>query len=211
MTFVIAVDGHAASGKGTISRGVAKHFDFSYLDTGLIYRAVAQIALKRSKTFPSAEELVKIACRFKAEYLQLDGLRSQTVGVYASKIAALPEVRAALVNFQRNFVLNSEGAILDGRDIGSVIFPDAQLKIFITARLNIRAERRFKEFLTQNIDVTFDEVVRDLVRRDDLDSNRQHAPLKISSDAHLIDTSELSIETSIAKVVNLVSMVKDSN
>ena len=209
MTFVIAVDGHAASGKGTISKGVAEHFDFSYLDTGLIYRAVAQIALKRSKTFPSAEELIKIACRFKAEYLQLDGLRSQTVGVYASKIAAVPEVRAALVNFQRNFVLNSDGAILDGRDIGSVIFPDAQLKIFITARLNIRAERRFKEFLTQNIDVKFDEVMRNLAGRDDLDSNRQHAPLKISSDAHLIDTSELSIETSIAKVVNLVNMFKD--
>ena len=104
MTFVIAVDGHAASGKGTISRGVAKHFEFSYLDTGLIYRAVAQIALERSKTFLSAKELVQIANRFKVEYLQLDGLRSQTVGVYASKIAALPKVRAALVNFQRNFV-----------------------------------------------------------------------------------------------------------
>lgn len=211
MTFVIAVDGHSASGKGTISKGVAKHFDFSYLDTGLIYRAVAQIALKRSKTFLSAKELVQIANRFKVEYLQLDGLRSQTVGVYASKIAALPEVRAALVNFQRNFALNSEGAILDGRDIGSVIFPDAQLKIFITARLKIRAERRFQEFLTQNMDVKFDEVVRDLAGRDDLDSNRQHAPLKISSDAHLIDTSELSIETSIAKVVNLVNILKDSN
>ena len=211
MTFVIAVDGHAASGKGTISRGVAKHFEFSYLDTGLIYRAVAQIALERSKTFLSAKELIKIAHSFKAEYLQLDGLRSQTVGVYASKIAALPEVRVALVNFQRNFVLNNEGAILDGRDIGSVILPNAQLKIFITARINIRAERRFKEFLKQNIDVKFDEVMRNLAGRDDLDSNRQHAPLKISSDAHLIDTSELSIETSIAKVVNLVSMVKDSN
>ena len=113
MTFVIAVDGHAASGKGTISKGVAKHFDFSYLDTGLIYRAVAKIALQRNETFLPAEELIKIAHGFKAEYLQLDGLRAKMVGVYASRIAALPKVREALVKFQRDFVLNSEGAILD--------------------------------------------------------------------------------------------------
>ena len=209
MAFVIAVDGHAASGKGTISRGVAQHFDFAYLDTGLIYRAIAKVALMRGQNALQSEEVIKIAHRFKPEYLQLDGLRSNTVGVFASKIAALPKVRTALINFQREFVSDKKGAILDGRDIGSVIFPNAQLKVFITAEINLRAERRFKELLKENKSTTFVQVLDDLSKRDYLDSNRKYAPLKISSDAHLIDTSELSIEASIVKVINLVNLAKD--
>ena len=211
MTLLIAIDGHAASGKGTIARGIAEHFDLSYLDTGLIYRAVAQLAMLQGKKRLSKKELIDLARGFKPKYLELESLRSDKVGVYASKIAAIPEVRSELINFQRNFALNSSGAVLDGRDIGTVIIPDAQLKVFVTANLNIRAKRRYKD-LSKRVDGTnLKKVLDDLSKRDQLDCNREHAPLKITSDAHLIDTSELSIEASIAYVINLVKRVKAKN
>ena len=210
MTFIIAIDGHAASGKGTIAKGVADWFGFAYLDTGLIYRSVAQQALlKGKKGFLSKKSLINIARSFKPEYLELENLRSSEVGNYASKIASIAEVRSELVNFQRDFANKSQGAVLDGRDIGTVIVPGAQLKLFITADLNIRAERRYKDLRQRDKSITLLQILDDLSKRDCIDSSRQYAPLKITKDAHLIDTSELSIETSIAKVVNLVNMFKD--
>ena len=210
MTFIIAIDGHAASGKGTIAKGVAEWFGFAYLDTGLIYRSVAQQALlKGKKGLLSKKSLINIARSFKPEYLELKNLRSSEVGNYASKIASIAEVRSELVNFQRDFANKSQGAVLDGRDIGTVIVPDAQLKLFITADLNIRAERRYKDLHQRDKSITFLQILDDLSKRDCIDSSRQYAPLKISKDAHLIDTSELSIEASIDFVIDLVNRLNE--
>ena len=210
MTFIIAIDGHAASGKGTIAKGVAEWFGFAYLDTGLIYRSVAQQALlKGKKGLLSKKSLINIARSFKPEYLELKNLRSSEVGNYASKIASIAEVRSELINFQRDFANKSQGAVLDGRDIGTVIVPDAQLKLFITADLNIRAQRRYKELRQRDKSITFLQILDDLSKRDCVDSSRQYSPLKLTKDAHLIDTSELSIEASIVKVINLVNLAKD--
>ena len=210
MTFIIAIDGHAASGKGTIAKGVAEWFGFAYLDTGLIYRSVAQQALlKGKKGLLSKKALINIARSFKPEYLELENLRSSEVGNYASKIASIAEVRSELVNFQRDFANKSQGAVLDGRDIGTVIVPDAQLKLFITADLNIRAERRYKDLHQRDKSITFLQILDDLSKRDCIDSSRQYAPLKISKDAHLIDTSELSIEASIDFVIDLVKRLNE--
>ena len=210
MTFIIAIDGHAASGKGTIAKGVAEWFGFAYLDTGLIYRSVAQQALlKGKKGLLSKKSLINIARSFKPEYLELKNLRSSEVGNYASKIASIAEVRSELVNFQRDFANKSQGAVLDGRDIGTVIVPDAQLKLFITADLNIRAERRYKDLHQRDKSITFLQILDDLSKRDCIDSSRQYAPLKISKDAHLIDTSELSIEASIDFVIDLVKRLNE--
>ena len=210
MTFIIAIDGHAASGKGTIAKGVADWFGFAYLDTGLIYRSVAQQALlKGKKGFLSKKSLINIARSFKPEYLELENLRSSEVGNYASKIASIAEVRSELVNFQRDFANKSQGAVLDGRDIGTVIVPGAQLKLFITADLNIRAERRYKDLRQRDKSITLLQILDDLSKRDCIDSSRQYAPLKITKDAHLIDTSELSIEASIDFVIDLVKRLNE--
>ena len=172
MTFIIAIDGHAASGKGTIAKGVADWFGFAYLDTGLIYRSVAQQALlKGKKGFLSKKSLINIARSFKPEYLELENLRSSEVGNYASKIASIAEVRSELVNFQRDFANKSQGAVLDGRDIGTVIVPDAQLKLFITADLNIRAERRYKDLRQRDKSITLLQILDDLSKRDCIDSS----------------------------------------
>ena len=210
MTFIIAIDGHAASGKGTIAKGVAEWFGFAYLDTGLIYRSVAQQALlNRKKRLLSKKAIINIARSFKPEYLESENLRSSEVGNYASEIASIAEVRSELINFQRDFANKSQGAVLDGRDIGTVIVPDAQLKLFITADLNIRAERRYKDLHQRDKSITFLQILDDLSKRDCIDSSRQYAPLKISKDAHLIDTSELSIEASIDFVIDLVKRLNE--
>tara|TARA_Y200000002_G_scaffold375881_1_gene378878 strand:+ start:508 stop:1146 length:639 start_codon:yes stop_codon:yes gene_type:complete len=210
MTFIIAIDGHAASGKGTIAKGVAEWFGFAYLDTGLIYRSVAQQALlKRKKRLLSKKAIINIARSFKPEYLESENLRSSEVGNYASEIASIAEVRSELINFQRDFANKSQGAVLDGRDIGTVIVPDAQLKLFITADLNTRAERRYKELRQRDKSITFLQILDDLSKRDCVDSSRQYSPLKITKDAHLIDTSELSIEASIDFVIDLVNRLNE--
>jgi cytidylate kinase len=211
MSLTIAIDGLAASGKGTLAKGIAKYFGYSYLDTGLIYRAVAKVALFNGNGQLYDAEVIKVARSFKFEYLQLDNLRSKEIGHNASKIASIPEVRAELLKFQRVFALKSDGAVLDGRDIGTVILPNADLKIFVTADLNIRAGRRHQDFLNSETGITLEKVLEDLSERDHRDSTRQHSPLKISSNAHLIDTSELSIETAIAHAIKLVKLVKEKS
>ena len=208
MSFSIAIDGTAASGKGTIAKAVAQHFGFSYLDTGLIYRAVSEVALRRGNGKLYDSQAIEIAQSFKREYLELDNLRSDETGNNASRIAAIPEVRLELIKFQREFASRAEGAVLDGRDIGTVILPNAKLKIFVTADLNIRAERRYQDFLKSQISISLERVLKDLSERDHRDRNRQHAPLKISSNAHLIDTSELSIEAAITHAIGLVESAK---
>ena len=205
MSFVVAIDGPAASGKGTVAKGIARHFGFSYLDTGLIYRAVANLALKGGNGILLDLEAIKAAKLFKADYLNLKYLRTSEAGTNASKIANIPEVRDELIKFQRNFSLNDNGSVLDGRDIGTVICPSADIKFFITASLSVRAKRRYEELIKEKNKVSLDEIVADLQSRDYRDSSRENSPLKISYDAHLIDTTELSIEAAIARAINLVN------
>ena len=208
MTFVVAIDGPAASGKGTVAKGIACHFGFSYLDTGLIYRAVANLALKSGNGILRDIEAINIAKSFKVDYLHLKDLRTREAGTNASIIAGIPEVREELIKFQRNFSLNDKGSVLDGRDIGTVICPEADIKFFITASLSIRAKRRYDEFIKEKNKVTLNEIIVDLRSRDDRDISRDNSPLEISDNAHLIDTTELSIEAAITRAINLVNQKK---
>ena len=193
MTFTVAIDGPAAAGKGTISKAVAAQFGFAHLDTGLLYRAVGAKAADGIDPTTAAQTL-------NNDDLNRDDLRSLAAGQAASKVAVIPEVRAALVEFQRRFATQSGGAVLDGRDIGTVICPDANVKLFVTASAEVRAHRRWLE-------VGGDEaqVLAEVRERDDRDMNRADAPLKPADDALLIDTSDLSIDDAIAAAVNAIN------
>ncbi|WP_299814399.1 (d)CMP kinase [uncultured Jannaschia sp.] len=185
MIFTIAIDGPAAAGKGTVSRAVAEHFGFRHLDTGLLYRAVGARTLRGEDPLAAAEAL-------SPEDLLDPGLRGQDVAAAASRVAVLPAVRAALVGFQRGFARSEGGAVLDGRDIGTVICPEAEAKLYVTASPEIRAERRFAELAARGVEVTRAEVLEDVLARDARDMGRAEAPLCAAEDAVLIDTSELS-------------------
>lgn len=195
--FTVAIDGPAASGKGTISRAIAAHFGFAHLDTGLLYRATGRKTLNGTPALEAAQTLV-------AEDLQGDELRSPEVAQAASKVAAMPEVRKALVDFQRAFAQRAGGAVLDGRDIGTVICPDAEVKLFVTASDQVRAERRWKELTFKGHKVTVDEVMADLRERDRRDSTRADAPMKAADDALHLDTTTLSIEQAVAEAVKRI-------
>jgi cytidylate kinase len=197
MSFTVAIDGPAASGKGTISRAVAAHFGFAHLDTGLLYRAVGRRVL-------DGEEPVAAARGLMASDLQGDALRDEAVGGAASKVAAIPEVRAALVDFQRAFAMRDGGAVLDGRDIGTVICPDAQVKLYVVASDEVRAERRWRELTGKGLRVTKAEVLADLRERDARDSARATAPLRAAADAMTLDTTTMSIEEAVAAAVAAV-------
>ena len=192
--FTIAIDGPAAAGKGTISKAVAAHFGFAHLDTGLLYRAVGRATLDGTPAIEAAQAL-------KAEDLEKGDLRSPEVAQAASKVAVITEVRAALVDFQRSFARRSGGAVLDGRDIGTVICPDAEAKLFVTASAEVRAERRWKELVEKGHSTSLDEVLADVRARDARDMNRAEAPLKPAADAVIIDTSTLSIEEAVAAAI----------
>ncbi len=197
MSFTVAIDGPAASGKGTISRAVADHFGFAHLDTGLLYRAVGRKVL-------DGVDPVQAAKALQAEDLQGDDLRTSKVAQAASKVAVIPEVRQALLDFQRAFAMRNGGAVLDGRDIGTVICPGAQVKLFVTASDVVRAERRYLELFTKGQDVTREGVLADLRARDKRDRERDAAPLAAAGDAVVLDTSEMSIDEAVAKAVAVV-------
>jgi CMP/dCMP kinase len=197
MAFTVAIDGPAAAGKGTISRAVAAHFGFAHLDTGLLYRAVGAKVTQGVDPLEAAEAL-------KAEDLNAEGLRTQAVADAASRVAANPQVRAALVDFQRAFAARAGGAVLDGRDIGTVICPEAPAKLFVTASPEVRAERRYLELTEGGHEVTRAEVLEDVKARDARDSERVTAPLKPADDAVVIDTSEMSIEEAVAAAIGAV-------
>lgn len=199
MGFTIAIDGPAASGKGTISKAVAAHFGFAHLDTGLLYRAVGLRVLNGVEPIEAAQTL-------QAEDLTADDLRTAPVAQAASKAAAIPEVRAALVDFQRAFAMRSGGAVLDGRDIGTVICADAPVKLFVTASDAVRAERRYLELAGKGEDVTRDGVLEDLRARDARDRERDAAPLVAAVDAVELDTSEMSIDEAVAKAVAVIEV-----
>ncbi|WP_419741016.1 (d)CMP kinase [Ruegeria sp.] len=197
MSFSVAIDGPAAAGKGTISKGVAAHFGFAHLDTGLLYRAVGRRVLDGVEPVAAAQALT-------AEELEQGDLRTAEIAQAASKVAVIPEVRAALVDFQRAFARRSGGAVLDGRDIGTVICPEADVKLFVTASAEVRAERRFLELSAKGSDVTRDQVLADVRERDARDAERSTAPMKPAEDAVLLDTSELSIDDALATAIDII-------
>jgi cytidylate kinase len=201
---VIAVDGPAASGKGTIARSLARHFGLPHMDTGLLYRAVALSLFRFGGDAANEFE----AARAVHEIDKIDNndheLRSEIVGSIASRISAYPMVRAALLDKQRSFAAQDGGAVLDGRDIGTVIAPDAQVKLFVTAAPEIRAQRRLAELVARGMSVHFEEVLADIRARDERDSNRVAAPLVQAADAILLDTSALDVEQAVAEALRRV-------
>ena len=202
-SLVIAVDGPAASGKGTIARGLAGHFGLPHLDTGKLYRAVA-LSLLRWGGDPDSEFAALRACDEVAGLLDDPELKSEMVGGIASRISAYPLVRAALLERQRDFAVQPGGAVLDGRDIGSVIAPDAPAKLFVTASPEERARRRHAELNGAGLPVHLDDVLIDIRARDERDSNRSAAPLVRAADAMLLDTTMLGPAEALAEAVRLV-------
>lgn len=192
--FTIAIDGPAAAGKGTISKAVAAHYGFEHLDTGLLYRAVGAKVL-----LGLAPE--DAAARLTALDLKGEGLRSAEVAQSASRVAAIPAVRALLVDFQRSFARRAGGAVLDGRDIGTVICPEAEAKLFVTASAEVRARRRYAELSASGGALSYEQVLADVRERDTRDRERATAPLLAASDAVTIDTSEMSIDAAIQAAI----------
>ena len=200
---IIAVDGPAASGKGTIAKALAAHYGLPHLDTGLLYRAVG-IAVLRAGGDPSDEGEAFHACGFDETLLTDPGLKSEAAGRAASIVSAHPSVRAALLERQRDFARQKGGAVLDGRDIGTVIAPEAGAKLFVTASPEVRARRRFEELERMGLSVAYDHVLGDIRARDERDSGRGIAPLKQAEDALLLDTSALDVAAAVATAISLV-------
>jgi CMP/dCMP kinase len=201
---IIAIDGPAASGKGTLAKRLAAHFGLPHLDTGLLYRAVARALLDFDHPLTDEKAAVRAAQALDLAHLDDGRLRGREMGEAASVVAAIPAVRAALVAWQRNFARRPEGAVLDGRDIGTVICPDADVKVFVTATPEERARRRFRELAGRGEDVTFEAVLDDIRRRDARDSGRSTAPLAAAPDARLLDTTALDIEQAFRAAVAFV-------
>lgn len=205
---IIAIDGPAASGKGTLGKRVAAHYGYRHLDTGLIYRAVAKAVLDAGHALTDAAHAEAAARALDPGNFGDPALKSAEIGSAASVVSAHPGVRAALVNFQRQFAHEPPGAVLDGRDIGTVICPDADVKIFVVARPEIRARRRALELAGRGEAVDEAAMLADIRARDERDQNRATAPLKPASDAHLLDTSDLDIEGGVRAALAIVEAVR---
>lgn len=201
---IIAVDGPTASGKGTISKQLAKHFALPFLDTGLLYRAVGWTLRERGGDADKPADALA-ACQFDNALLDNPALRSEVVGGLASRVSVHPEVRIALDKRQKDFAHQPAGAVLDGRDIGTVIAPDADVKLFVTASSDARAVRRFEEMKRRGEPANFDDILADILRRDERDQNRATAPLKPAEDADLLDTTDLTIDAAIQQAIALVN------
>ena len=201
---IIAMDGTVASGKGTLARRLAGFYGLQHLDTGVLYRAVGMAALRTGTSFADEPALGDIAASLDLSEFDESDLRSAEAGQAASKVAVLPQVRAALLDFQRAFARQKGGAILDGRDIGTVVCPEANVKFWVDADIRVRAERRWKELVGRGDTLTFDDVLADLKARDDRDRNRSVAPMTQAADAHLLDTTELSIDAAVEKARSII-------
>lgn len=201
---IIAIDGTAASGKGTVARRLAKHFEYHYLDTGSLYRAVARDC--RAKGFRAADRwaAVAIARGLNPSTLDDEGLRTPGVGEAASIVARLPEVRAALLHYQRSYAQLKPGAVLDGRDIGTVVCPNADVKIFVDAAPEVRSKRRFLELKSAGSTVSEADVLEQIKRRDARDAERDQAPMEVAGDAYLLDTTDLDIETVFVTALGVI-------
>ncbi|NRB29141.1 MAG: (d)CMP kinase [Rhizobiaceae bacterium] len=206
--FIIAIDGPAASGKGTLGRRLSQELALPHLDTGLTYRAVAHELLRGD--LPLDDESVAVEAALRVDLAKLDRatLSDHAVGNAASKVAAMPAVRRTLVELQRDFAASPPGAVLDGRDIGTVVCPDADVKLYVTASPEERAKRRWKEMQDKGQDADYQEILDDIAARDARDMGREDSPLRPADDAHLLDTSQMDIETAFQRAMTFVEMVK---
>jgi CMP/dCMP kinase len=205
---IIAIDGPAASGKGTLGKRLAAHYGLRHLDTGLIYRAVAKSLLDAGHSPSNRARALAAAEALDPNRFEGAALKSQAVGEAASQVSAIAEVRRALLALQRNFGRTPPGAVLDGRDIGTVVFPDADVKIFVTATPQARARRRALELRAAGGMVNEQEVLADILRRDERDTSRAAAPLKPAPDAHLLDTTHLDIDAAFRAAIDIVEAVR---
>ena len=205
---IIAIDGPAASGKGTLAKRLAKHYGLRHLDTGVIYRAVAKALLDADADLADESRAVAVAMALDPETFGDPALKSQKVGDAASLVSAIPAVRQALVDFQRQFAAEPPGAVLDGRDIGTVICPEADVKIFVVADPKIRAHRRTLEAKSRGEDADETVILVDILKRDERDQNRATAPLKAAGDAYLLDNSHLDIESGVRAAIDIIEAVR---
>jgi cytidylate kinase len=201
---IIAIDGPAAAGKGTIAARLAAYYGLPYLDTGLLYRLVGRIASERNVALDDGAALGAVAASIDTAELADPGLRGHDAGELASRVAVHPEVRAALLAFQRDFAARPEGAVLDGRDIGTAVVPNADVKIFVTATAEVRARRRTAELNAKGRGVAYDTILAEISERDRRDAGRAAAPLAQAEDAHLLDTTDMDIETAFRAAVDIV-------
>jgi CMP/dCMP kinase len=205
---IIAIDGPAASGKGTLGKRLAAHFGLRHLDTGLLYRAVAKALLDAGHSPRHQARAVAAADALDPARFDEEALKKPAIGDAASLVSAIPEVRAALLTLQRNFAKAPPGAVLDGRDIGTVICPNAEVKIFVTATPAVRARRRLLEFQARGEPANEADVLADILRRDERDTSRATAPLRQAADAHLLDTTHLDIDAAVRAAVAIVEAAR---
>jgi len=202
---IIAIDGPAASGKGTLARRLAAQFGLRHLDTGLSYRAVAHRLMQHGLPLENLSAAETAARQVDFAAMDRETLSQHTIGEAASRIAVMPSVRRILVDKQRDFAADLPGAVLDGRDIGTVVCPDAPVKLYVTASPEVRARRRYEEMLRSGKDTAYEIVLADIIRRDARDSGRADSPLKPAADAHLLDTSQMDIEAAFRAAKTIIS------
>jgi cytidylate kinase len=205
---IIAIDGPAASGKGTIARHLAQVYGLHHLDTGLLYRAVAKGVLDAGYSPDNIEQAINVAVRLDPAKFDDNALKLQLITEAASVVAAIPQVRQALMSYQRQFATKPPGAVLDGRDIGTVIAPGADVKLFVVATPEVRAKRRTLELRARGEEAEESDILADLLKRDERDSRRTAAPLKAAPDAHLLDTTHLGIDAAFRAAVNIVEAAR---
>ena len=206
MKFVVAIDGTAASGKGTLGKKIAEHFDFHYLDTGILYRVVA-FSLQYESDFSkiSAQKVQNALNLLTNKNFNITSLRNEKITQKASEISNNKIVRDSLLIYQRDFALQNGGSVLDGRDIGTVVCPDADVKIFVDADVKIRAKRRYDQLFINNKDLHLKNILNDLSKRDNLDKNREFSPMVPAKDAFLLNTSNLTVEEALKKIIVIIS------
>ena len=204
---IIAIDGTLAAGKGTIAKRLAAHFALPHMDTGRLYRATGVAALKAGVDLDDEDAVATLAASLDLDHYTESELRTAEAGVAASRVAVLPKVRAALLQLQKDFAHQPAGAVLDGRDIGTVVCPEADVKLWVDAEVDIRGRRRHRELAAAGATITIDELTQQLRERDARDSSRKDAPMKAAADAILIDTTDLSIDAAVDKARTAVEAV----
>ena len=206
MKFIVAIDGTAASGKGTLAKKTANHFGFKYLDTGILYRVVAYYLKSAEIHSEISKQNVQDSLRLLINKdFQLSHLRNEEISLKASIISKNKIVRDTLLSYQREFAMQEGGTVLDGRDIGTVVCPNADIKIFVDADIEIRAKRRYDQYLKKNSNLNLSDIIDDLTKRDYIDKNRQLSPLVSAKDAYLLDTSNITSDDGLKKIIQIIS------